>query len=75
VLVFVKVRDVDAEERVGYPGGRCRIGKVDVDEEHGDETEDWVPAPCTATSVGIQRPDDAILIFIPVDYVLLYNLM
>jgi hypothetical protein len=66
VLVFVKVRDGDAEER---------IGKIDVDEEHGDETEDWVPAPCTATSVGIQRPDDAILIFIPVDYVLLYNLM
>jgi hypothetical protein len=53
VLVFVKIRDVDAEERVGDPRGRCRIGKVDVDEERGDETEEWVPAPCTATSVGI----------------------
>jgi hypothetical protein len=75
VLVFVKVRDVDAEERVGYPRGQCRIREVDVDEESGDQTEDWVPAPCTATSVGIQRPDDTVLIFVPVDYVLLYDLM
>ena len=53
MLVFVEVRDMNAEERVRDPGGRSGIGKVDVDEECSDQTENWVPAPCTAASVGI----------------------
>ena len=44
---------MDAEERVRNPGGRSRIGEVDVDKESGDQTEDWIPAPCTAASVGV----------------------
>jgi hypothetical protein len=75
VLVFVEIRNVDAEERVWDPGGQSWIGKIDIDEKSGDQTEDWVPAPCTAASVGIQRPDDTILVLVPVDNVLLHDLV
>ena len=64
---------MDAEEWVGDPGGRSRIREVDVDEKGSDQTENWVPAPCTAASVGVQRPDDAILVLVPVRDVLLYD--
>jgi hypothetical protein len=74
VLVFVKICNVDAEERVWDPGGQCWIGKIDIDEKSGDQTENWVPAPGTAASVGIQRPDDTILVLVPVNYVLLHDL-
>ena len=66
---------MDAEEWVGDPGGQSRIGEVDVDEKGSDQTEDWVPAPCTAASVGVQRPDDTILVLVPVHDVLLYDLI
>lgn len=74
VLVFVKIRDVNAEEWIRDPGRRCRVGKVDVDQEGSDQAQDWVPTPGTAASVSIQRPDDTILVLVPVDDVLLYDL-
>lgn len=74
MLVLVEVRDVYTEERVRNPGRRCRVGKVDVDEESCEQAENWIPAPCAAAPVGIQRPDDAILVFVPVNNVLLHNL-
>lgn len=74
MLVLVEVRDVYTEERVGDPGGRSRVGKVDVDEESCEQAENWIPAPCATASVGIQRPDDTILVFVPVNDVLLYDL-
>ena len=75
VLVFVDICNVNAEVRVWNPGGRSRIGKIDIDEKSGDQAENWVPAPGTAASVGIQRPDDTILVLVPVNDVLLHDLM
>ena len=43
-------------------------------DESGEDTQRKGPAPCCKSTVGIQWPDDAVMIRIKVFHVLLYNL-
>lgn len=75
MFVFVDSVDVDAEEGVRQESveGRVRQGGMDDDGYKGRER--GRPAPFAAANVGVLRPDDAVVICIPVLNVLLDNLI
>lgn len=73
MLVFVHAVEPDAEEWVRQEGGSGRIREIDVDDERGNSSEGRGPTEISAATVGVSRPDDTIMIGIPVIAVLLDN--
>ncbi len=71
MLVFVHAVEPDAEEWVRQKGGSGRIREIDVDDEGGNGSEGRGPTEVSAAAVGVSRPDDSIVIGIPVIAVLL----
>ncbi len=71
MLVFVHAVEPDAEEWVRQEGGSGRIREVDVDDEGGNSSERRGPTEVSAAAIGVSRPDDSIVIGIPVVAVLL----
>ncbi len=74
MLIFVEASGVDAEEGVREQARNGGIGEIDADDE-GSKKSQWnAPAPCAAPHVGILRPDDAIVVLIPIVHMLNYDL-
>ena len=74
MLVLVDLVDVDAEERVRQVSRECRIGQGEVDDEGYEACKRWRPAPFAAADVGVLRPNDSVMICIPVLHMLLNDL-
>lgn len=74
MFVLIHARGVDAKEGVGQPARHGRVGEVAVDEDGGDEGEEDVPAEGAAAGVGVLRPDDAVVVLVPVFDVLDHDL-
>lgn len=71
MLVLIQPLDPNTEERVRENTRRCRIRQVEIDDEHGEERQDRVPAIVAAPTVRVERPDDAVAVPVPVGGVLL----
>lgn len=62
MFVFVDILEVDAKQRIGEVPGDCRVGKVDMDNQDRQQTEQDIETQCAEASECIHRPDDAIFI-------------
>lgn len=71
VFRAVDVDEVDAEERIGEPGRRRRVGEVDVDYYHGEGGEDKAEAEVVEADEGVRGPEDAVAVAVEVFAVLL----
>ena len=74
MLVLVNFVDVDTEEWIRQKSWESRVREVEVDDERYESSERWRPAPLAAANVGILRPDDAVMVRIPIFNVLLNDL-
>jgi len=74
VLRAVDARHEEAEEGVGQVGGGGGVREGDVDDERAEEGEEEGPAPGAETYEGVSWPDDAVVVAVPVGYVLLERL-
>ncbi len=74
MLVLIKASGIDAETRIGEISRDGGIRQIEVDDEGGEKSQRDAPAPCTAAHVGILRPDDAIMVLIPIVYMLDHDL-
>jgi hypothetical protein len=73
MLIFVNIRDVEAEEGIGDPGRYRRVREVGVDDEQGYEGEDDAEAEAMEAVESVGRPDDAITVRVEKVTVLLQN--
>lgn len=74
MLVFVKAVEVYAEERIWQPSGKCWVGESAINDDGHQQGERWRPAPFAAAFVSISRPNDTIMISVPVFDMLLNHL-
>ncbi len=71
MLVFVHAVKPNAEEWVRQVARNSGIREVEVDDERCKSSKRWGPTEVSAAAVGVSRPDDSIVIGIPVFAVLL----
>lgn len=62
VLGAVHVLHVDAEQRVGDPGGRGGVGEGEVDEGACQAGDDVAEAQAAEADEGVPRRDDAVVV-------------
>ncbi len=74
VLRAVDARHEEAEEGVGQVGRGGGVRESDVDDERAEEGEEEGPAPGAEADEGVLRPDHAVIVAVPVGYVLLERL-
>ena len=74
VLSFIETVDIYTEERIGEVARDGRVGQAKVNEKGRKEGKWRAPAVATTSVVGILRPDDAVVVGVPVFNMLLNNL-
>ena len=74
VLSFIETVDIYTEERIGEVARDGRVGQAEVNEKGRKEGKWRAPAVATTSVVGILRPDDAVVVGVPVFNMLLNNL-
>ena len=74
VLSFIETVDIDTEERIGEVARDGWVGYAEVNEKGRKEGKWRAPAVATTSVVGILRPDDAVMVGVPVLDMLLNNL-
>ena len=66
MFVFVEAGSVDAKQGVRKVARDGGIGEVEIDDEGREQTQRNCPAPGAEAVVGILRPDDAIMVWVPI---------
>ena len=74
MLSFIETVDIDTEEGIGEVARDGRVGQAEVYEKRSEEGQRRAPAVATTSVVGILRPDDAVVVGVPVLDMLLNDL-
>lgn len=62
---------IDAEERIRQKARLRRVREVEIDKEGGEQGEEDVPAEVAAANISVLRPDNTVVVEIPIFGVLL----
>lgn len=74
MLVLVDSRNINAEEGIWENALESWVREVAVDDEHRENGKEYIVAKGAEAAVGVQRPDDSVVIFVKEGTVLLQDL-